>query len=216
MIKVNIILFSIIFLFFIGCSSSDEAMQEAETARAAEMEIIKLKNSDITNENSQLKQQITRLEQDVRTLTAKAADLESKMAEEKIKVKATPPPPQVKDFDFEYQEALSLFKQRKYQESADKLQAIINAGVRTTLEDNCNYWIGENYYGMKKHETAIKYFEKIFNYKVTEKKDDSAIMIANCNWEMGNKSEALKLYKEFIEKFPASPYTQIVKARAGK
>ena len=202
-----------------GCASAEEATEEqAQPTEPSELDITKQRLDVCTKENAQLKQQATRLEQDARNLTAKAAELETRLAEEREKVKLPPPPPPkpvIKDADTEYQSALTLFKQKNYKEAADKLQTILDAGVKKDLEDNCYYWLGESYFGMKDYNTAISNFEKIFGYKISEKKDDAAIMIANSYWAMGNKKEAEKEYKKFLEKYPASPYVKRAQERLG-
>ena len=206
-----------------GCASSEEATEEqAKPIEPSELDVTKQKLDACTNENAQLKQQATRLEQDTRNLTAKAAELETRLAEEREKVKLPPPTPPapikpvIKDADAEYQSALTLFKQKNYKEAVDKLQAILDAGVKKDLEDNCYYWLGESYFGMKDYKTAISNFEKVFVYKISEKKDDAAIMIANSYWAMGNKKEAVKEYKKFLEKYPASPYVKRAQGRIGE
>lgn len=217
-----------------GCASSDEATeQETVTREPSELDLAQQKTDALTKENAQLKQQITRFEQDIRNLTAKAAQLETQLSEEKERVKtpapSLPPPapartqtlseptkPVIKEAESDYQIALNFFKKKNYKEANTKLQAIIDGGARKDLEDNCYYWIGEANFGMKNYQAAIEFFEKVFNYKISEKKDDAAIMIANSYWEMGKKQEAIKEYKKFIEKFPASPYIKRAQARTGK
>jgi TolA-binding protein len=201
-----------------GCASSEETIPEPATPPGpTELDLTKQKLDDCTKENVQLKQQASRLEQDVRNLTARAAALETQLAEEKTKLPPPPPPkPVIKDVDAEYQNALTLFRQKSYREAADKLQALLDAGIKKDLEDNCYYWLGECSFGMKDYKTAISNFEKVFAYKISEKKDDAAIMIANSYWEMGNKKEAIKEYKKFLEKYPASPYVKRAKERLGE
>lgn len=199
-----------------GCASSEEAAEDTSKLQPSELDVTKERLAACTKENSQMRQQVTRLEQDTRNLTAKAAELETLLADEREKIKIAPPPPQIsvlKNLEAEYQNALSLFKQKNHREAADKLQAILNAGVQKDLEDNCYYWLGESYFGMKDYKTAMSNFEKVFGYKISEKKDDAAIMIANSYWEMGNKKEAITEYKNFLEKFPASPYVKRAKER---
>lgn len=205
-------------LVMIGCGSSKKAAEI--DALASELEAARQKLDALSSENSQLKQQLSRLEQENRNLIAKSAQLETLLDEERSKVKApsgnvVPPPSKeiITSVDIEYQSGLSLFKQRKYEAAAKKFRNILNSNVRDELADNCYYWLGESYFGMKDYNNAILSFEKVFNFKVSEKKDDAAIMIANSYWEMGNKKEAVKEYKKFLEKFPASPYVKRAKAR---
>lgn len=206
---------------FLGCGSSKATAEK--DAIASELQAAREKLDALSNENSQLKQQLSRLEQENRNLTAKAAQLETLLDEERSKFRTAtetvpPPPPKeiITSFDIEYQTALTLFKQRKYSEAIKKLENLINSGIREDLADNCHYWIGESYFGMKDYQSAISSFEKVFNYKISEKKDDAAIMIANSYWEMGNKKEAIKEYKKFLDKFPASPYVKRAKARVSE
>lgn len=226
--------FGIGIFYLNGCASADEATeQEAVTSEPSALDLAQQKTEALAKENAQLKQQITRFEQDIRNLTAKAAQLETQLSEEKEKIKLpestpTPPaPPQIQTFseptkpikkeaESDYQVALNLFKKKNYKEANTKLQAIIDSGTRKDLEDNCYYWIGEANFGMKNYQTAIEFFEKVFNYKISEKKDDAAIMIANSYWEMGKKEEAIKEYKKFIEKFPASSFVKLANSRIGK
>jgi TolA-binding protein len=202
-----------------GCASSEEAtVDKTKPQEPTELDITKQKLDACTKENSQLKQQATRLEQDARNLTAKAAELETRLAEEREKAKLPPPPPPkpiIRDVNTEYQNALALFKQKNYKEAADKLQTIIDTGVKKDLEDHCYYWLGESNFGLKKYNDAIENFKKVFEYKISPKKDDAAIMIANAYWEMGNKKAAVKEYKVFLEKYPASPYVKRAKERTG-
>lgn len=216
----TLLLISVVVASFVisGCGASKKAA-ERDTIMS-ELDAARKKLDALSSENSQLKQQLNRLEQENRNLIAKTAQLETLLEEERSKEKSptvnvVPPPPKeiITSVDIEYQAALSLYKQRKYSEAAKKLQSILNARVSDELADNCHYWLGESYFGMKDYRNAISSFEKVFNYKVSEKKDDAAIMIANCYWEMGNKKEAIKEYKKFLEKFPASPYVKRAKAR---
>ncbi len=213
-------IFVLVSAFYLGCASSEETKQDMPSSVLMELETANQRNDALSKENAELKKQITRLEQDTRNLTAKAAELETQLIEERDKTKLTPPllPTKtvIKDGVAEYQNALTLFNQNKYKESAAKLLELINRSITKSLEDNCYYWLGESYFGMKDYTTAISYFEKVFTYKVSEKKDDAAIMVANCYWEMGKTAEAKKEYKNFLEKFPASPYAKRAKARLGE
>lgn len=210
--------FILVSLFlYSGCSSSRETNDA--NATQAELNAARQKLDALTNENSLLKQQIFQLEQDNRNLKAKAAQLETMLAEQRSNTShpqpeiPKPQKPIITSVDIEYQMALAFFKQKKYMESAEKLNNLINFGVKNELEDNCYYWLGECYFGMKEYNRAIEYFQKVFTYNSSEKKDDAAIMIANAQWEMGNKKEAIREYKKFLEKFPASPYVKRAKAR---
>ena len=93
---------------------------------------------------------------------------------------------------------------------------MLDAGAPAGLEDNCHYWLGECSYATKNFSNALEHFQHVFTYKVSEKKDDAQIMIANCYWRMGNKAKAKEEYQKFIDKYPASPYVNRAKERLGK
>ncbi len=195
-----------------GCSGSDEAAKMQQQS-ATELMVAQLTALRTTNDS--LRAELTKAEQDKRTLTARVADLESQINALQAKA-AAPPAPSVTDARASYREALSLFKERKYDEASAMLHAILDGGAPAGLDDNCVYWIGECLYGQHKYSAALEQFQKVFNFERSEKKDDAQFMIANSYLAMGDKVHAKEQYERFARRFPASPYIKLVKAHLAK
>ena len=76
------------------------------------------------------------------------------------------------------------------------------------LADNCQYWIGEVYYGMKDYKRSIKEFEKVFTFTGSNKDDDSQYKLGLCYVNIGNKSRAKDEFQKLLEIYPNSEYFQ--------
>jgi TolA-binding protein len=195
-----------------GCGTTEEAEKEEIPPPPSATELLQQELNGLRTENSVLKKQISTLEQDNRTSVAKSADFETQLADcnEKLKAAETPP---VTDPRVSYQQALLLFNSRQYEQASLLLQQILSTGVPERLEDNCHYWLGECAYGSRKYREAVDHFRKVFGFRISEKKDESQVMIANSYYAMGNKVKAKEEYEILLQKFPASPYAKRVKEK---
>jgi TolA-binding protein len=201
-----------------GCSSSRETDTSPSTQPGV-IEVMQKEVAAVRSENVQLKQQATKLEQENRNATARIAELETQLADikERTARPTLPPKPNLGDVRSAYDQALQAFRSRNYQEATDILNTLLEASVPEELEDNCHYWLGESAYGMKQYTRAIEHFQHVFSYKISEKKDDAQIMIANSYAAMGNTQRAQEEYQKLLDNFPASPYVPIAKEKlAGK
>lgn len=197
-----------------GCSSSDD-MVKNEPLQPGVIEMLQLEVNNLRAENTSLKQQVAKLEEEKRTATARVAELETEVTElkENITVLQTPPKPVIADVRESYQQALQLYRSHNYEDAAAMFQALLDAGIPERLEDNCHYWLGECAYGAKRYQEAIEHFQKVFGFRMSEKKDEAQIMIANCYYAMGDNVQAKLEYEKLITKFPASPYVKKAKER---
>jgi TolA-binding protein len=195
-----------------GCGTTEEAEKEEVPPPPSATELLQQELNGLQTENSVLKKQISTLEQDNRTAVAKSADFETQLADCNEKLKATETPP-VTDPRVSYQQALLLFNSRQYELASLLLQQILSTGVPERLEDNCHYWLGECAYGSRKYREAVDHFRKVFGFRISEKKDESQVMIANSYYAMGNKVKAKEEYEILLQKFPASPYAKRVKEK---
>jgi tol-pal system protein YbgF len=206
-----------------GCSSSDESTKHQTQQSPPQPSATELMTTTVNTlkvQNDSLKLRISSLEQSNRSSVARAAELETQLND--LKSKPAPPPtrqtmkPATMDPDVTYENALHLFRSRNYQGSAEMLQHLLENSPSSDLADNYHYWLGECAYATKHYQEAIEHFQKVFDFKISEKKDDAQIMIAHSYYAMGDKGNAKKEYNKFLEKFPASPYAQRAKERLSK
>jgi len=210
----------------VGCGSSEEetegweSSQPTPTTGAATTEAQPATAADsMKNESRRLKEQIDALAAENRTLTARNAELETKLNEAATKPAATPAPATtaapVGDVSGAYNTALGEFKKKNFQEAANQFEAIINSGT-DKLVDNCHYWMGESYYGMKKYDEAIKHFETVLGYSGSGKRPYAQLMIGNSYLAMGDKAAAKDAYSKLVSTYPASSLVEKAKEKLAK
>jgi tol-pal system protein YbgF len=110
-----------------------------------------------------------------------------------------------------YAEARNLYEQRRYAEAAAAFQAILSENDKSSYADNCQYWIGECYYGMGKYAQAIAEFEKIFTFARSNKSDAALLKLGLCYLQMGDRQQARSEFEQLIANYPSSQY--VAKAR---
>jgi len=210
----------------VGCGSSEEetegweSSQPTPTTATATTESQPATAADsMKNESRRLKEQIDALAAENRTLTARNAELETKLAEATTKPATAPAPATtaapVGDVSGAYNAALDEFKKKNFQEAASQFEAIINSGT-DKLVDNCHYWMGESYYGMKKYDDAIKQFETVLGYSGSGKRPYAQLMIGNAYMAMGDKTSAKDAYSKLVSTYPTSSLVEKAKAKLSK
>lgn len=107
-----------------------------------------------------------------------------------------------------YAEARNLYEQHRYAESAAAFQAILAENDKNSYADNCQYWIGECYYGMGKYAQAIAEFEKVFTFAKSNKSDAALLKLGLCYLQMGDRQQARSEFEQLIANYPSSPFVE--------
>jgi tol-pal system protein YbgF len=110
-----------------------------------------------------------------------------------------------------YAEARNLYEQRRYSEAISAFQVILAENDKSSYADNCQYWIGECYYGMGKYAQAIAEFEKVFTFARSNKSDAALLKLGLCYLQMGDRQQARSEFEQLIANYPSSQY--VAKAR---
>lgn len=192
-------------------------------------EILQQQIEEIKTENIQLNQKFYAADQKNKELMAKVSDLEAAqitaqekaMKQESAFSSATRSPSMKRapagtstDEDIQhYEGAVGLARERKFTEAIDEFKALLDAGIKADYADNCHYWIGLCYFGLRDYKTAIDHFKDVDKFKVTEKKDDSQFMIAQSYERMGNRQQSQAEYRKFVEMYPNSEYLKRAQAK---
>jgi tol-pal system protein YbgF len=204
----------------VGCGSSEEETESWETTPAVSATATpEVKPDSMKNENRRVKDQLDALAAENRTLTARNAELETKLNEATAAAKAPAAPSMatapIGDVNGAYNTALGEFRRRNYQEAANQFEAILNSGT-DKLAPNCHYWIGESFYGMKKYDDAIKHFETVLGYTGSGKRPYAQLMIGNSYSALGDKAAAKDAYSKLVSNYPASSLVEKAKARLSR
>jgi tol-pal system protein YbgF len=170
----------------------------------------------LMNENRRLQQQSEALATENRNLTARSAELETRVNEMAAAPKMEPAVSTSSDVASGYEGAIAAFRKRDFADAIKKFDALLKGGVRDDLADNCHYWMGESYYGMRKYREAIDHFRMVVDYRKSDKKDDAQLMIGNASAAMGDKAGARDAYNTLISSYPVSPLIPKAKEKLAK
>ncbi len=114
-------------------------------------------------------------------------------------------------FEQRYQEARRDYLARRYREAIQKFEALLMESSTNPLSDNCQYWIGESYYGMGKYEEAIVAFEKVFSFRQSNKDADAQLKLGLCYMRLNDTAKARVEFQKLIDNYPTSEYVNIAR-----
>ncbi|NIA29805.1 MAG: tetratricopeptide repeat protein [Actinobacteria bacterium] len=122
----------------------------------------------------------------------------------------------VSDFSRGYEEALRRFYARDYDAAIREFQSLREQFPHHRLVSNCDYWIGESYFGKGDYTQAADAFQRVFNYKNSYKKDDATIMLGRSYYNMQDLNTAKTFFQELLDNYPNSEYVGKAKTWLGK
>ncbi len=190
-----------------------DAVPVSNTAR------LEYRADSLMNENRRLSQQVEALATENRNLNSRSAELETRLTEMASAPKPEPVVMTTTAYNTNtpgYEGALEAFRQRDFASAINGFQTLLVGNVGDNLADNCHYWMGESFYGMKKYGDAIEHFTMVLGYKTSEKKDDAELMIGNSYWAMGDKAAAREAYNKVITSYPTSTLVQKAQEKLSK
>ena len=110
------------------------------------------------------------------------------------------------DFKERYVESLAFYQNGEWEKSLEGFKYLVTLGTDTDLLDNCQYWIGEIYYKLKKYHYAIEEFKKVFLYVDSNKIDDALYKLSKSYAFLGDYKNANKVLVQLVENHPRSEY----------
>ena len=116
--------------------------------------------------------------------------------------------PSISDEEYttRYIESLSYYQNGEWNKSLDGFTYLIAVNSSHDLADNCQYWVGEVYYGLKDYKRSISEFEKVFSFPGTNKADDSQYKLGLCYLNIKNNPQALEEFNKVIDYYSNSEY----------
>ena len=115
------------------------------------------------------------------------------------------------EYSMAYRQARSLFESYQYNKSIEAFQTLLNQYPNHELTENCQYWIGECYFGLKQYQQAVMEFQKVFAYSSSTKHDDAQLMIGLSYIRLGQPDRAKPEFETFISNYPSSEYIAIAR-----
>jgi tol-pal system protein YbgF len=110
-----------------------------------------------------------------------------------------------------YAQARNLYEQRRYSEAIAQFQQILAENDKSSYADNCQYWIGESYYGLGKFEQAAAEFDKVFTFPRSNKNDAALLKLGLCFVRLGDRQQARSYFEQLIASYPNSSYVASAK-----
>jgi len=214
-----------------GCGSAEEGTEawDATQQAAPPPESMEFRVDSLKNENRRLRDQLDAMAAENRNLTARNAELETKLTEAAAAPAAAPTPAPTSpgssnvspaaptgNFSADYAAALAQYRSKHFAESAAQFEAILNSGANEKMADNCHYWIGESLYGLRKFDEAMKQFETVLGYAGSGKRPSAQFMIGNVYAAQGNKVAAKEAFEKVVSTYPTSDLVDRAKAKLAK
>ena len=116
--------------------------------------------------------------------------------------------PSISDEEYtaRYIESLSFYQNGEWNKSLDGFTYLIAVNSSHDLADNCQYWVGEVYYGLKDYKRSISEFEKVFSFPGTNKADDAQYKLGLCYLNINNKTRAFEEFTKVTDYYSNSEY----------
>lgn len=172
-----------------------------------------------TAESPSLEQQVQQLQQEVDDKNRQVTQLRSQVAEKDLRIqeleeqssKSRSPTQNnlssgTDGFVQRYAEARNLYEQRRYGEAMHLFETLLAENNQSNYADNCQYWIGECYYGLGQYAQAIAAFEKVFTFPRSNKNDAALLKIGLCYLRLDDRQQARSAFEQLIANYPSSQY----------
>jgi TolA-binding protein len=110
-----------------------------------------------------------------------------------------------------YLQALTYHQNGQNEQAIALFTQLLQEDKSHELADNAQYWIGECYYSMKQYRRAIIEFEKVFDFKNTNKDDDAQFKLGLCYAALGERENAVTEFQRLIDYYPQSEFVKNAK-----
>lgn len=153
------------------------------------------------------KLEIQKLHAEVDTQQKKNNELSIELANERNKPKGRASfTPTSGGYRGRYENARAEYEARRYKVAINLFEELLASNPNNSYADNCQYWIGECYYGLANFTKAIAAFEKVFSFPKSNKNDDSQLKLGMCYIRLNEKERAKEEFKRLINHYPKSEY----------
>ena len=111
-----------------------------------------------------------------------------------------------------YQQALDLFRTKKYKEAKSILQKYIDADSGGRKVANAHFWMGECEYNMQRYEEAILEYQTVISKFPKSNKQPDALFKQGLSFEkLGDNESAKIVLSMLVKKYPSSPQAKIAR-----
>tara|TARA_Y100001970_G_scaffold102277_1_gene128474 strand:- start:19293 stop:20186 length:894 start_codon:yes stop_codon:yes gene_type:complete len=108
--------------------------------------------------------------------------------------------------NYDYKVAHQMYMRGKFNTSLDKFKFLLENNISEDLADNCQFWIGQIFFSKKEYSNAIREFNKVLEYKNSNKKSESIYKIGLSYLKLGQNTKAKEMFETIINNYPKSKY----------
>ena len=196
-------LFLIVSMFW-GCGSSEGTEKQGPDPKDLEYQrrVNNLNGSidSVKQINSRLKEDLQKAQQENSNLNIRLGEAQKEISN--LNVKTTENKVN-ESFMQEYNSALSMFNNKKYNESLALFQKLYTDDPTGDYAPNCLYWVGENYYGLKNFKQAKLSFEQVLSaYPNSSKSDDALVMMGLSYLKVNDRKNAMEYFVKLQQMYP--------------
>ncbi len=101
-----------------------------------------------------------------------------------------------------YDKATLLFSQKRYNESIDIYEEIIQINRDHSLADNAQFWIGEALYYQKRYPEALQAYQKVFGIGNRNKAASAQMRLGYCYFRMNQFDQSMAEFQKVIKNYP--------------
>lgn len=172
-----------------------------------QMELFKRRTAYTDSLNFEILSQLVILENRIVSLSASLSEVKS-LSGTDLNTSATAVSGNYRD---RYLQALTFHQNGQNEPALALFTQLLQEDKGHELADNAQYWIGECYYSMKQYRRAILEFEKVFDFKGTNKDDDAQFKLGLCYAALGDRENAIMEFQRLIDYYPQSEYIKNAK-----
>ena len=188
-------------LQLLGISSEEQTASDLD-AVLQEKQDLEQRVMTLESELGDKDGEITQLRKELDERSLKMSELENLLADLQSE-------PAVSDYETGYQAAYAEYGAKNYEAAISSFEQLLQQDSNNDLSDNCQYWIGESYYGMGMYQRALLEFEKVFGFIDSNKEDAAQLKIALCYEKMNQMDNAKDALQRLLVKYPDSEYIDL-------
>lgn len=110
-----------------------------------------------------------------------------------------------------YEQALTNFYNKEYGEAVELFKLLLQRDPQNSLAGNCQFWLGQSLFELKRYQEAADEFYKVLSYERTLKKDDALFSLGQSYLQMGAGDRARESFVRLLRDFPSSEFTSEAK-----
>jgi len=154
-----------------------------------------------------LNQQIDSKESEISSLRQNIQEKKQSIGETEAATTPRPVSPDLAEgFPRAYEQALNKYYAKRYQEAIQEFTQLLSQYPTHSLASNCQYWIGECYFGAGDNAKAVEAFNVVLSYERSLKQDDALLMLGKTYLKMKQPANARQSLDRLLKEFPNSEF----------